>query len=118
MTDLVKIMICAVLFNHLGLAEALAVRLLKRESFLPFTCCKCLTFWCCLPYSIVSIHYGFPDAVLASFLMAWAALWTELFFGFLSTKYEKLWQDIFPPEESFTNQSPKRDAKPVDNDGL
>lgn len=55
MIDLIYIMLIAVLFNHLGLAEIITFHSKKN---VVLNCSKCLTFWTTLGYSLFITGQG------------------------------------------------------------
>jgi len=98
MWDVVAVMVAAVLVNHMGLIDELERRL-KRE--LPIlNCVRCLTFWSVLLVMIFrSKSTTHVEVIVAtSFVASFAAQWLELFFGFLSKIYERLYKKIYPQE--------------------
>ena len=94
MWHLVRIVLACVLLNHLGLAEEIARRLTGKKRLLPLTCSKCLSFWCCLPYSVIILGWNMVDCISASLLCAYAALWFELLFSIANKYYGRLWEQM------------------------
>ena len=98
--------------NHLGLVAAIE-RTLKHR--LPIVNCpKCMVFWTVLVYGILTGNHSvgtnelvsadhFEDILemlAAALLCAWAAIWLELFMGFIDQLYLKLYDAIYPTTDS------------------
>lgn len=83
--------------NHLGLVSAIE-RTVKHR--LPIVNCpKCMSFWAVLGYGTLTDrgHPGdVPVLVAVALLAAWAAIWLELFMGFIDQLYLKLYDTIYP----------------------
>ena len=104
--------------NHLGLVSAIE-RTVKHR--LPIVNCpKCMTFWTVLAYGMAAGSDHFVDInelvsvdhfenilelVAVALLAAWAAIWLELFMGFIDQLYLKLYDTIYP-----TTDTPDTDA--------
>lgn len=94
--------ISVVLFIHMGLSEKIQSILHIDLDF--FKCCKCLTHWttlCVLIYNGYSVLYS----VGVSFIFAYVALWLELFLGYLSTLYDKIYGKIYPSQKGQTDKA-------------
>ena len=107
--DVVLVMVVAVLANHMGLIEA--IENIVHRKLLVLNCSKCLTFWlsiiCC---SLESVQWTL--ALATSFTAAYTATWLELFFGFLSKQYEKIYYKIYPEAEAGTSAANSESAAP------
>lgn len=104
MQDLFYIMIIAVLFNHLGLADTLTFHSKKN---LIVNCSKCLTFWLTTGYSLLFLSQGVIRSLFAGFCLAYMALWTELILNVLNYFYEKCYGKIY-------SEAGKTDAEQTD----
>lgn len=93
MIDVAMIVVSAVLFNHLGLVEA--VEKVIRHEIPIVNCCKCLSFWSVLAFMLFTGH-GFIACIATSFLCAWAAPWIELLFGIIDYYYCKVYENFYP----------------------
>lgn len=92
MRDLIYIMLIAILFNHLGLAEQVTFH---SKWNVIINCSKCLTFWTTMGYSLLFLEWGVISSLLAGFLLAYAALWIELFLNVLNYYYERFYGKIY-----------------------
>ena len=103
------ILLGCVLFIHLGLGDAIS-KVIKRCLSL-FNCVKCFTFWTMLAYTALFFEWSFIKCVAVAFVSAYAALWIDLFFAKLSTKYEKWYKGVVAEEgkhcSSNTNEKGK-----------
>ena len=85
--------------NHLGLVAAIE-RTVKHR--LPIVNCpKCMTFWTVLAYGVWNV--GIPDlppTIAVALLAAWAAIWLELFMGFVDQLYLKAYEQIYPTADT------------------
>lgn len=89
--EAVQITAVCVLAIQMGLVEAVG-KVLHYE-FRILSCPKCATFW--LSLGIHLLHSRPPlDAVFASFLSAYVALWLTLAYDYIATKYNKAYQKI------------------------
>lgn len=104
LNDLV-ITFSAVAVNHLGLVSAIE-RTVKHR--LPIVNCpKCLAFWTVLAYGILTWPddklsiISYPLSIISvALLAAWAAIWLELFMGFIDQLYLKAYEQIYPTADS------------------
>ena len=80
-----------VLFVQMGLSGAIQERLKLKLRIL--SCPKCLSFWSVLAWMIFSGH-GLIRSVAASFLCAYAALWSALVLDGLAALYDWLYEQI------------------------
>lgn len=92
MWGVVSVWLCACLFIHLGLGQA--VNKVLHIDFVLFRCVKCLSFWSVLTYSLFFVHLPVEFCLLIAFAAAYAALWADLLLAFLATKYENLYKDL------------------------
>ena len=92
--DIASIVFICVTANHLGLISAVEKVIGIRLPII--NCPKCLTFWMTFCFCCYNIStYGTILLVLAvSFLSSYAAIWLELFEGFIDTLYLKLYGKI------------------------
>lgn len=101
--DVVMLMFCIVMFNHMGLCEAIEEKI--RYKFKIISCVKCGTFWCCLLYLLI-FHFCYSNLILyitTSFLLSYFAYWFELFLGYLTIFYRRFCDEIYSTEEKDTN---------------
>ena len=91
MMTALMLMVCVVLFNHMGLCDA--VEGILHYRFKVLSCVKCGTFWTVL---IASLVEGTPIimSMALSFMTAYAALWLELLLGLLGRAYEDTYDKI------------------------
>lgn len=89
------LMVSVVLFNHMGLCEA--IEKIIRYRFKVLSCAKCGTFWAVL---IASLVEGGPiiRSVAMSFVMAYMALWLELLLAVMAKRYESTYDKISEAE--------------------
>lgn len=97
-TDIASIVFVCVTVNHLGLVSAVEA-VIKAKLWI-VDCPKCLTFWVtlvyCLPATEVTGTGRRLITVLAiSFLASYAAIWLELFEGYVDTIYNKAYEKIY-----------------------
>ena len=101
MLDLLMITFSAVAVNHLGLVAAIE-RTVKHR--LPIADCpKCLTFWAVIGYGALSGHDRLGDVIdvcAVALLAAWAAIWLELFMGFIDKLYLRAYEQIYPTADT------------------
>lgn len=102
MIDIVMLMVCCVLANHLGLIEAVEKFIEHKIPIL--NCIKCSTFWICLLYSLF-LGGGIIVSVMISFALAYAAIWLELVFGLIDVAYEKAYKRIYKDSETANKEN-------------
>nr|UVN00117.1 MAG: protein of unknown function DUF1360 [Bacteriophage sp.]UWD62286.1 MAG: Protein of unknown function (DUF1360) [Bacteriophage sp.]UWD76849.1 MAG: Protein of unknown function (DUF1360) [Bacteriophage sp.]DAW11920.1 MAG TPA: Protein of unknown function (DUF1360) [Caudoviricetes sp.] len=102
MIDLIYIMLIAVLFNHLGLAEIITFHSKKN---VVLNCSKCLTFWTTLGYSLFITGQGVIPSLFYSFTLAYLALWVELLLNVFNYYYTKSYGKIYQAEDDTTSSS-------------
>lgn len=83
------IMLSAVLFNHLGLAD----QMIKTDKNVIVNCSKCFTFWAVLLY-VLFTKQEVITAIGMAFLFSYLALWMQLLFEYLNLLYEKLYGKV------------------------
>ena len=84
--------------NHLGLVAAIE-RTVKHR--LPIVNCpKCMTFWTVLVYGITTPCASPQGSIAVALLCAWAAIWLELFMGFIDQLYLKIYEQIYPAADT------------------
>lgn len=109
--DVACVLFACVAANHLGLVTA--VEEVTGKTFHIVNCPKCATFWaslvCCLSH-----HAGIVTAAAVSFLAAYAAVWLELFMGFIDKQYEKAYDTIY---STATDDTAAADADKGNTDG-
>lgn len=95
-------MVAAVLLNHLGLivaVEGVISKVVRREvRFHIINCSKCLSFWATVVFVATKSRHTVLElweVVMLPPVMAYAAWWTELFLGWLSTLYDKAYDEIY-----------------------
>lgn len=90
--DIASIVFSCTAANHLGLVDAIEEIIGKK---LPIVnCCKCLSFWCVLAYSII-IGQDIITSLAISFLCAYLAVWLELIMGIVDTLYNRVYDKVF-----------------------
>ena len=108
--DIVSIVFVCVTANHLGLIGKieeimgefpLLKKFIEKRNHIPvISCPKCFTFWSVLAYGLWSVGFSdLPLLLAVSFLASYAAIWIELFEGFIDTLYQKLYDKIYPTED-------------------
>lgn len=85
------LMASVVLWNHLGLCEA--VERVLHYKFRIMSCSKCGTFWTVLIYQLV-MGTEIVASVTAAFALSYAAIWFELLLGYLGEVYETCYDKI------------------------
>ena len=108
--DIASIIFVCVTANHLGLVKA--IETVTKCHRLPIIGCpKCLTGWVTVGYLTFVGNEGHSGpryivTVLAiSFLASYAAIWLELFEGFIDTLFEKCYEKIYSNTEDNTDSS-------------
>ena len=104
--DVVLITLSCTLFVQMGLSDA--VQNVLRVHFRPLSCPKCLTFWLCLLYMLLS-GVRVLDAVAASFLFSYVSLWLALALDALASAYNRLYEQF-----SETPRAPEDAASDTD----
>ena len=91
--------------NHLGLVVAIERTVKHRLPII--NCPKCMTFWTVLGYGVVtwndsqlSIVNYLLSIISVALLAAWAAIWLELFMGFIDQLYLKAYEQIYPTADT------------------
>ena len=94
------ILLCCVLFVHLGLGDAVS-KVIQRNLSL-FRCVKCTTFWAVLAYTFYS---GFAPVkcVALAFACSYVALWVDFLFSIIAILYEKYYKILVTKEGKRTN---------------
>ena len=82
------VMVCAMLMQHLGLAERLAELVGEVAK-----CYKCCTFWCCV-VSLSVLGSDWFIAVVLSIIMSYLSHYFALLMIVLQKIYDKLWEKI------------------------
>jgi hypothetical protein len=108
--DIAGIVFACTTANHLGLVSAVE-RVIKAKLWI-IDCPKCLTFWVTLVYCCydMATHSTAGETagttaitVLAiSFLASYAAIWVELFEGYIDTIYSKAYEKIYATADDDT----------------
>lgn len=89
------ILLCCVLFVHLGLGEAIS-KVIRRNLSL-FRCVKCTTFWAILAYTLLN-DYEPVKCVALAFACSYIALWVDLLFSMIAVLYEKYYKILVAKE--------------------
>jgi hypothetical protein len=97
--DIGLLILTCVLANHMGLISAIETVIGRR---LPIVnCIKCSTFWSVLVFCLLS-RLDMVISIPISFLSSYMAIWLELFFGYIDTCYEKIYNAIYKDSETTT----------------
>ena len=99
MTNATLLMVCVVLFNHMGLAEA--IEKAANYKFRIISCPKCGTFWLSLIALIVD-GVSVVESIAIAFALAYAALWMELLLSIMAKIYERAYNKISEAESKRT----------------
>lgn len=91
MREVALITVSCVLFVEMGLSEAIQRAL--HISLRIVSCPKCLTWWICLAYQVTH-DYGIIEAVAASFVCSYCALWLALAYDALANLYNHAYETI------------------------
>lgn len=95
--DVASIVFVCVTMNHLGLIGKLED--IYGGAIPVINCPKCSTFWFTLCYGIGEMGFfeipQIPLILATSFLASYAALWLELFEGYIDTLYLRLYGKIY-----------------------
>lgn len=99
MIEVIMIMVCCTLFNHMGLCEAIE-KVIKHK--IPIiNCVKCFTFWSCLIYMILT-KYDILLSLFIAFIMSYISLWLEMILGYMTMIYNKIYDEIYTSEKDKT----------------
>lgn len=101
------LLLCCVLFVHLGLGDAVG-KVIRRNLSL-FRCVKCFTFWTILAYTLFFAEFSPVKCVALAFACAYAALWIDMFFAKIAKWYEKWYKGV--AAEECDDSSANRDEK-------
>ncbi len=101
------VLLCCVLFVHLGLGDAVS-RIMKRCVSL-FRCVKCTTFWTILAYTLFLTEFEPVECVAIAFGCAYIALWVDLLFTKISMWYEKIYESLVTEEHDSDSNGNKKD---------
>lgn len=95
MTTALMLMVSVVMFNHMGLCEA--VENVTHYKFRILSCSKCGTFWLTF---IALLVEGVPiiESVTMSFVAAYVAMWLELLLAIMAGYYESTYDKISEAE--------------------
>ena len=94
--DIASIVFVCVTANHLGLVKAIEDTF--NVELHVANCPKCASCWLVFAYMILATH-NVITSFAVSFLASYAAIWIELFEGFIDTLYQKLYDKIYPTED-------------------
>ena len=94
--DIAAIVFVCVTMNHLGLVKA--IEDVAQRELKVVNCPKCLSCWGVLAYTIITSRKLIPSLAI-SFLASYAAIWLELFEGYIDTLYQRIYDKIFPTED-------------------
>ena len=89
------ILLCCVLFVHLGLGDAVS-KVIRRNLSL-FRCVKCFTFWTILAYSLL-LDFAPVECVALAFACSYLALWVDLLLSKIARLYEKWYEGVVAEE--------------------
>ena len=90
-SDIVKIMIAVVLFQNMGMRDA--IESIIKYKFKVLSCTRCTTFWVTLLY-LLSNRGNIIDTISLSFVNSYLAVWCELLFGYLTIIYDEIYDKI------------------------
>ena len=111
--DISLLMLSCVLANHMGLISAVE-EVIKRKLHI-VNCVKCSTFWSVLIFCLF-IGLDVITSAAISFLSSYIAIWLELFFGFIDSCYEKLYNAIYKDTATSAETSPDyKDTESAEN---
>ena len=94
--DIACIVFVCTTMSHLGLISAIEEFIKKKIPIL--NCPKCSTWWVTMAYGIGKTWFSFDVLIpllAISFLASYAAIWLELFEGFIDTIYTRIYETIF-----------------------
>lgn len=95
------ILLCCVLFVHLGLGDAVS-RIVRRNLSL-FRCVKCTTFWAVLAYTLFFTEFEPVKCVALAFACSYVALWVDFLFSIIAILYEKYYKILVTEEGKRAN---------------
>lgn len=101
------ILLCCVLFVHMGMGDA--VSKVVRRGLSLFRCVKCTTFWVILAYTV---FFTAADPVLCTalaFMCSYIALWIDLAFSKIAVWYEKWYKGVATEEHCNSTGENKTD---------
>ena len=107
--DIASIVFVCVTMNHLGLIGAVE-DVIHRKLWI-VDCPKCSTFWGVLAYTAITTQ-DIITSLAISFLSSYAALWLELFEGFIDTLYLKIYGKIYNTSDN-TSAADSDDGYPA-----
>ena len=90
-TDAAMLATSVVLFNHVGLRDA--VERVTHYKMKVLSCVKCGTFWVVLAYMAIR-NQPVVESIATAFALSYAAIWFELLLGYLSKLYEIAYDKI------------------------
>lgn len=90
------VLLCCVLFIHMGLGDAVT-KVIKRNLSL-FGCVKCLTFWTTAAYTFLCLNFPLVKCAAVAFVAAYVALWVDMLFSYLAVWYEKWYKSVASEE--------------------
>ena len=89
--DIVSIIVSIVLFEQMGLCEAIEKTI--RHKFKIISCVRCFSFWSVLLYTIIK-RVCLVRAISIAFVSSFLSVWLHLLFGFLIFVYNKLYDKL------------------------
>lgn len=93
--DIVSIVLSIVLFEQMGLCEAIEKTI--GYKFKIISCVRCFSFWSVLLYGIIA-RFGIIRAISIAFISSFGGVWLQLLFGFLIFAYNNLYSKIYGNE--------------------
>jgi hypothetical protein len=100
--DVASIVFVCVTMNHLGLIGE--IEKIWGKAIPILNCPKCATFWVTLCYGMWKMGFfeipKIPLLLATSFLASYAALWLELFEGYIDSLYMKLYGKIYETSDN------------------
>ena len=88
--DVLLLTLSCVLFVQMGLSGAIQEAL--HVQIKPLSCPKCLSFWAILAFLVLSGYGNVIEAMVASFLCSYLALWLSLAYDAVAIIYNKLYE--------------------------
>lgn len=101
------ILICCVLFVHLGLGDAVSKAIRRNLSL--FHCVKCTTFWSILAYTLFFTNLNPVVCTTLAFVCSYIALWIDLFLSKIAKWYEKWYKSVVAEEHNNNTAENKTD---------